>query len=61
MTRLADFRRSMLGQGQYTAEHMDDYLESLLAHVCYVQEAGQRLGVDAARLLIHDQSKFSPR
>jgi len=35
------------------------YMETLLNHVSYVQEAGKRIGVKHEQLIIHDESKFS--
>jgi hypothetical protein len=36
-----------------------DFLESLMAHICYVQEAGRKLGVSEEQLRRHDNSKYS--
>lgn len=56
---VANFRLSMIGQGQYHNGQLEDYLSSLLAHIRYVQEAGLRLGVAKSQRAEHDQSKFS--
>jgi hypothetical protein len=36
------------------------YNRSLLDHIMYVQEAGEKIGVPADQLKIHDESKWSP-
>lgn len=38
---------------------LSKYLESLYAHIRYVQEAGKRIGVNEVQLAIHDASKFT--
>lgn len=42
-----------------TPGHVRKYLDSLEAHVTYVREAGEQLGVDPRQLREHDNSKFS--
>ena len=56
--QVAAFRRIRIDQGG-VPEHVDAYLESLISHITYVREAGQRLGVDIGLLEFHDESKFS--
>ena len=37
----------------------ESYIDSLVAHIRYVQEAGEKLGVMKVLLIEHDRSKFS--
>ena len=57
--RVEEFRGWFTGESSYTTEQMNEYLDGLMAHVRYVQEAGKKLGVIEEQLLFHDQSKFS--
>lgn len=44
--------------GRIGEDVYDNYIASLLSHLRYVKEAGERLGVNEDQLLMHDQSKF---
>lgn len=56
--QMALFRQIRIDQGG-VPEQVDAYLDSLIKHITYVREAGQRLGVDIGNLEFHDESKFS--
>lgn len=56
MTRLGGWNPAEYG---ITNEQTAAYLDSLIAHITYVREAGRKLGVDEIQLRDHDQSKFS--
>jgi hypothetical protein len=59
----------MLGRLSYQENRMknsiDDetaaaYTKSLTEHLAHVYEAGDKLGVDRAQILLHDESKWTP-
>lgn len=53
------FKNMAIGCYRIGAEVIEAYLDSLVAHIRYVQEAGEKLGVSPQQLRAHDQSKFS--
>ena len=57
-TKLYDYRATRIQEGGDPV-HVAAYLHSLTNHIRYVQEAGLRLGLEKAQLLLHDTSKFS--
>lgn len=56
---LNKFRAQKLNKGELPPETITAYLDRLVMHIRYVQEAGKRLGVPRLQLEVHDQSKFS--
>lgn len=57
MDNKADLSMYMLKGIEY--KWLTDFDESLHRHICYVQQAGEKIGVPADQLEIHDLSKFT--
>lgn len=49
-----------LDNTEISVDVYDLYMDSLIAHISYVREAGRSLGVSDEQLCWHDQSKFMP-
>lgn len=56
---IAKFKEEITERTLIKEEIIEQYLDSLIAHIRYVQEAGSDIGVSPNQLLRHDQSKFT--
>lgn len=58
-TAVALYRKEMVDRYEVNSIFLDKYLGSLITHIRYVQEAGEKIGVPTVQLQEHDQSKFT--